>query len=510
MSFIKSSFWVSLITFTITFISFINQVLVAHYFGAKNELDNYLRMTSLPLMLAGVLGAVYSFSLIPFLAKKKEQLQNDKFQDFFIDFLTFTKNKIIYLSVFGSLVSALFLWKKEINSFENITIIFSAWFLFFLSIIHALLICFYNANRKFITPLISNGLQYLCSILSIHLLNTEIGVLSILLGLVFGNIIGIVILLAAIPLGFSSSKRAKEIQEFTLYYKKMKFTAFGMLTFSIFQFIDSYWTSNLPESSMSYLGYSQRLIIALGSLVIAGPSTVLIPRLSIAVSEKRMNDYYDDSSLILKIVFAIVSVFSVLIYLFAEEIVTILFERGEFSKSSTLGVSEVLSIMVMGMNFMLLVVIIFRVLFIREITWKIGFTGILTSLLYFILSGLLSKYYGVVGIAFAYSITWAIIFLYSIRLLFKQNSSRLFKKNSLFFSKQIIALCTMSLIGMMIREFFLRNVITQSLLEQALYLFCISAILLSIYLFIVIKLLKIAELIFFAKKIQNLVYTRLN
>jgi putative peptidoglycan lipid II flippase len=65
MSLVKSSIGVSIISLFISIVSFINQIIIANYFGAGKSLDIYLLASSVPLMISGLVSSALSFSLIP-------------------------------------------------------------------------------------------------------------------------------------------------------------------------------------------------------------------------------------------------------------------------------------------------------------------------------------------------------------------------------------------------------------------------------------------------------------
>ncbi len=501
MNIIKSSIWVSLISLSISIISFLNQTILARFFGTGLEMDYYLKLSSFPLMLAGIFGSAFSFSLIPYLIKKRDSLSNYDYNVFFNDLLIFLIKILVTITFFGICITILFVNLMNLKEFNYLFIIFILWAIFLMSVLMSVLSCYYNAKLSFIFPLIMVGLQYFFSIISVYFLSTYIGVSSILIGIFFGNTIAVVTLFLKKKHFSKSNLEIKNINEIKLFFRGIKYAALAMLTFSAFQFIDTFWTNNLPQSSMSYLGYSQRLLIAFGSLIIVGPSTVLIPRLTIAIKENRYNDYFYDSALIIKIVFTLTSFVSVLVYLFSKEIISVLFQRGEFVLNSTVGVSEVLSIMIIGMNFMLSVVIIFRILFIQQINKKIAFIGFITTSLYFILSGIFSNFFDVIGIAYAYVITWFLVFLYSIRILFKGNYILLNKNSFNFVIKHFLTLASVFFSGLIIKNRILSLINYDSFFEKSLFLIFSALFLFSVYSFISLKLLKIDEFSFFVKKI---------
>ena len=101
MNIIKSSIWVTLISVSITGISFLNQMLLAAFFGTGSEMDYYLKLASFPTMLAGIFGSALSYSLIPYLIIKKDSLSNYDYNVFFNDFMIFLTKILTVISLFG-------------------------------------------------------------------------------------------------------------------------------------------------------------------------------------------------------------------------------------------------------------------------------------------------------------------------------------------------------------------------------------------------------------------------
>jgi putative peptidoglycan lipid II flippase len=157
--------------------------------------------------------------------------------------------------------------------------------------------------------------------------------------------------------------------------------------------------------------------------------------------------------------------------------------------------------MIIGMNFMLSVVIIFRILFIQEINKEIAFIGLFTTSLYFIISGIFSNFFDVIGIAYAYVITWFLVFLYSVRLLFKGNHILLNKSFFTFIIKHFVTLVFVFFFGTILKYRILNLINYDGWFEKSLFLIFSVLFLFSVYLVMSLKLLKIDEFSFFVKKI---------
>ena len=118
-----------------------------------------------------------------------------------------------------------------------------------------------------------------------------------------------------------------------------------------------------------------------------------------------------------------------------------------------------------------------------------------------LISGIFIGFFDVLGIAYAYVITWFIVFVYSIKLLFKENHFLLNKKNLSFIIKHFLTLLCVFLCGLIIKNRILSLINYDSLFEKLCFLIFSLLFLFSIYGFISLKLLKIDEFSFFVKNI---------
>ncbi|QGN22122.1 lipid II flippase MurJ [Elizabethkingia anophelis] len=495
---VKSSFFVSILTLVSSIISFANQVIIAANFGTGHEMDTYLLLTSFPFLVSGVLGSAFSFSLIPHLVTKS-----------FGYFIQFTK--IIITITFVLFLFFLLLYNfviidyYNLGNFKHIKILnVVVWLVFFITIIFNVISCYFTSKAKFIVPVILNFLPFIFSIISI-IIFSKLGVLSIIIGLLFGYVSAVsysIVQFKKERIGINEKDFKKEIIDFL---KSMKYSALSMLTFSVFQIVDAYWGKKLGESVISYLGYSQRIVIALGALVISGPSAVLIPKLTEAYKKGDLDTYYRDTATVIKLVFALTSFAALLGAFFSIDIVRIMFQRGGFTEVSTRNVAEILPYILIGMVFMLCVVISFRSIFVQPITYKTGIIGILTLILYFTLSGILSKSYNIKGIAFAYIITWIIIFLFTSRMLFKKQFKNFIKEFFLFLLRQffvlLIVFCVVYFLNLFSFCFF---GMLQDVFSIIFKLGIIGIVSSFVYIIISARVIKIRELVLLFSRIPIL------
>lgn len=501
MSLLKSSILISTLTLVSSIVSFANQVLIASAFGTGHHMDTYLFLTSFPFLLSGVISSAFSFSLIPNFVTNT-----------FNYFLKFLKT-IIYFSLglflFFLLVYHFFLIDYfGLENFPHIKLLnLLVWLVFLATIVFNVISCYFTSKSRFIIPVILNFFPFIFSIICILLMH-DWGVCSIVLGLFAGYIFAI----SFSAYYFIRNEKYNDEnndykKEILLFLKSMRFSIISMLTFSVFQIVDAFWGKRLGESAISYLGYSQRIIIAVGALVITGPSSVLIPRLTTAYSNGNFKEYYQDSATVIKLVFSLTSFAAAIGSFFSYDIVQIMFQRGNFTEQSTQNVADILPYMLLGMTFMLSVVISFRSIFVQNISLKTSLIGVFTFVLYFLLSGLLSHYFSLKGIAISYIITWILIFFCTLYILFNDRFIYFIKDFLFFLLKQASLLAIVFVVEYILyklSEYIVMGSSYEGIIFSVFRISVIGGICFLIYAFLGIKILKQKELIILFSKIPIL------
>ena len=83
-----------------------------------------------------------------------------------------------------------------------------------------------------------------------------------------------------------------------------------------------------------------------------------------------------------KLVVLFSSVMSLVMILNSSSVIKILFERGEFDYLATSGVSSLFSYYLIGMIFMLISVVNFRILFTKKVNYRLSIIGLTTVFSY--------------------------------------------------------------------------------------------------------------------------------
>lgn len=127
--------------------------------------------------------------------------------------------------------------------------------------------------------------------------------------------------------------------------------AFGAAVYQVNVLIITLLASFLPSGSVSYLWYADRVVeFPLGIFAIA-IATATLPTLSDHAADKNVDSFKETFRYSLKSAFVETIPASVGLFVLAIPVVQLLFQRGEFSASDTVGVAGVLSFFIFGMPF---------------------------------------------------------------------------------------------------------------------------------------------------------------
>ena len=410
MNILRSSLVVSFLSLLNSLISFVNQIVIATYFGASARLDAYLIATSFPLMVSGAVCAVISYTMVPALIAHglRRDEDNDFAGLFFVcmvalsSFILLTGYAVAptLIGYFGSNLP------REVQT-EAVFIARVSWSSTACAVLTGYLGAIHNATKRFYTPIIVGILPYLGMVLGGILGAKTLGPVAIAWGLLVGSGICTAILLKGVFRNLRVTwSHYSQWRAVTDYFKTTPLIIVAMGSFTVYTSIDTYWAPQIGPSNLSYLGYCQRILVALGSLVIVGPSVVLVPRLAECHLEGRQDDFLDDLTRALRLVLIISIPIAVTASTLAVPIVEVMFQRGAFGAVDTLNVVSVLPFMMTGMVAMLCVVIIFRSLYVRRQFFATALIGATIITLYFTLSGLFSHILMLRGIALAYTVSW--------------------------------------------------------------------------------------------------------
>lgn len=173
--------------------------------------------------------------------------------------------------------------------------------------------------------------------------------------------------------------------------------------------IDKSMASNLPKGSVSYLNYADNIIQLILGIFITAIVTVLFP----IISENYSRDNWEESQKMMAkgvgIILAITIPATLILSLFSQPLVRLIFEREAFGPGATAITSRILVYYALGLTSSALVLILTKVhyaIYDAKTPTLISLIGVILNL---VLNIILSNHMGIGGIALATSISTTVV-----------------------------------------------------------------------------------------------------
>ena len=193
----KDSLKLTILSFLLTILSFINQLVVANFFGANSQMDLYIIASNLPLLISALITSSLGYSLTPFLIQLRIKFNRDASQYYGN---LFKKLFICALVIF--VISSLLAYNLSGNYFVRggrnlgmMIFIFSCLVAVF-NILQSFFNSIFNSEENYFVPVYLIFIPYLLSFFCVYFFNDSIGVFSISLGLFIGSIFSFIISIA--------------------------------------------------------------------------------------------------------------------------------------------------------------------------------------------------------------------------------------------------------------------------------------------------------------------------
>jgi len=451
---------VSLLSFVSTLLAFSTQVLTATIFGAGPRIDRYLVASSVPFLVLGTLVGAISYSIVPTLADRRTRLVS-RFPCFAGDLGVAFILIGLSLLLLGYLISpyqVLFL-APELTGTQFDECVFIArvcWGIAAVSCLTNFLMALHQAAHSFALPVSMSLLPYFGMLALIVTCGRTSGPAVLPLGMLLGTIAGLLPLLigARHHITIRPSVRRLATDVFPVVIA-LPAVGLSVLCTTMFGTIDGLWVYHLGPGALSYLGYSVRIIVALGSAIAQGVFVVLPPLLSCMAAADQREDFRHQTERAIRFLFALSCPAAVIVGVLRVPLIELLFQRGAFDAQATLGTAAILPGFLLGMIAMVEVVLLLRILHVYKDVWGCVALGAIGSLLYFSLSAALSYAYGIRGVSIAYCITWWLLLCIVLVLFSRRHACNILSDGAARFAGAIgvsSVMCGMS-VSLCLRHF---------------------------------------------------------
>ena len=393
-------------------INFISQALLAFRFGAGTDVDSYAFSLSVPIFVAGLVASIISYTVVPMIAVEHDNPERRSGICFAFAWIGVGIGLLLaLLSIPGLLIQpyALPSGSPIMANTELPAMILAGWFAAGAQVMGAMMTAQLIACRRPIAAALLGllpGLSTSIALLALARLGIVVAVAGLFVGSLLAAAVGLYLqrmILLAHPARIDFRAEAGALMHNAIW------AALALSCFSSFAVSDAYWAARMPEGSLASLSFVQRLIIGIGSLVVAGPSALFVPRFAAFVSVSDGRGFGRLLARTLMVVWGLGAASAALLYVCSEQMVALLFKRGSFGDDDVLSLSALFRDMAPGFVAMIGVVILMRALFCIKGTGRLAaILGGGWCLLYFGLSGLL-HHRGALGIAESYSTSWIIM-----------------------------------------------------------------------------------------------------
>lgn len=409
---LRTSVVLSLLSLLGSAAGFLSNLAIATTFGANAALDAYLAAASVPTLAAGLFSAMVNYSLVPHLLR----LQSNP-----ILLAAFARKLLTYVLAFsigmavlgfligGSVLALLDAKQAFAGAGQTALIASTAWIAGAAIVMMNCVGCLLSAKEKYY-PVAVASIAPSIGVIAATTSLSSLGVVAIPLGMFVGAVVGLSMLLLHVREVFVTARgHSAAGTEVLTYFAGLPSVLIAMSCFSSYALIDAIWAPRLGAGNLSYLGYAQRILIAVGGITLAGPMARVVPEMSKAVGygRKAVEPLLDAVWITLTVATGIGAVLAVT----ALPAISLVFQRGQFDALATRGVAQLLPIMLVGAVPMLGSVILFKGLFQLQLRREAAWIGAAWTLSYFSLGGVLSERLGVQGLAVAYAASWWAAFI---------------------------------------------------------------------------------------------------
>ncbi len=476
---------------------FIRDILFANYLGANLMSDAFLFAYRLPNLFRRIFAEGSMNSVFIPLYVNQEKMNSKSANDFiwivfnFFFVITLLLSFLIFFfteQVISILVPG-FLLNKSQFLLANQLLIITFPFLIFVTL-SSVLSSVLNVKGKFFLP------SFLSVILNIFMIVTLVSFKSnshfalawsmIIAG--FTQLILLFINLGTIKIFWGIGLKSIKVlsRELKKFFGRFIYSLLGSGIVQLNIFISMLFASLVGGGAISQIYYADRIIDLPFALIAVAMSFTLLPYLSKNISDESKNSKAFNETVIFCFIFAIPSAFG--IFILSEDIIRVLFGRGEFNNEDVLITSKILLVYSFSLPGYMLARIFNQVFYSYEKVEYPVKAAVPTFICNFILCFLLYKPLGVLGLALSGAVSiWLNLFIQIFYL--RKNFGSFYEKLLIFDFKKLLKILISTII------MFISILILKKILDLNIYLDLFIQILIGLIIyFLILNWLKLNEI----------------
>lgn len=407
---LKSSLQVTAIVFLVKILGLLKQSIVAMICGATYETDLFFLATGLVTQLCVVIFSSISISLLSLYFDSTAKKDYEYATSVISSVLKVIIPICFVMSVFTCVLAPIFAkvlapsYNAE-QAKELATIIRILSILFVLNAYYLIINVTLEAQKNLLPGKILNLLQNLFTIVFVVFVYKKYGVISLVYGMVFANVVGCIYITIRASkfyaFGFRQLFRWSEVKQLL----RLSFPLLiGNAMYEISDIIDKQIASQLGNGVVSYLAYGTSINEIISSLIGTTVSSVLFVHYAAWVSEGRKDLISSELGKSIRVLVFILLPITVVGIVSRYDIVKILYGRGSFGEYDIFCTSGVVLGYAVGFVFQALRANLVKVFYSLKDTRTPMINGIICITVNIIVSIALSRVIGISGVAFGTSI----------------------------------------------------------------------------------------------------------
>lgn len=419
---------VGLVTLLIKVVSFYKEIVVAASFGLSELIDTFLIATLIPSFIQNVfINALRNLFIPNYITELNTTKDKGGFQVLILCIITVIISVLTIITFLftNSFLETIFPGHTEsYYDLIKIQLYFILPCLFFWSI-SSYLGALLEIEGKFFYSTFSSIFLAITTIIALFFFKEQLGDTVLAVGLLSGSFLAFLYLLIL-----------------CLYYKCIKLSipklnnnmrtmirqlppkvTSGLLT-GVNPFVDQFFAAQLAVGSIASMNYGTKIPSFIVGILIIALGNVLLPYFSKLVNEN-INKAYHHLFRILKIIFFASSVITLIAIFFSHEIISILFERKEFTAKDTIVVSDIQKIVLIYVPFYLSTLILVKFLTSINKNSFMAWVSFLNLIVNLILNIIFVKIYGVYGLVLSTTLVYIISSLFYLTYTYKQYKNSL-------------------------------------------------------------------------------------
>ncbi len=436
---LKTAVLMVVITLGAKLLGMLRDILLASNYGTTADAIAYDAASRLPVLLFDfVLGGVVTAAFIPVF--NEILVKKGKAEAF--DYANKYINMILLITLIITAVGIIFsdtlvgLIAPDISSSVSATASYLTRIMFPMVIFTGLAFSFVGLLQSFGNYLLPATISFASNLIMVayfFTFNSRFGITGLAIAMLVGWGVQAII---QMPSVYKIGYRYKLTLDFrSEYIKKSLLMALPILLSSwtqpVCNFINSRFASSISEGrAFSAIGYANRLYIIIVGVFTFVATNLLFPKLSKSQAEGDTTEADKLTSSSIRALLLVILPISIGIFVFSEPLISLIYERGEFTHDDVLLTASALRYFAIGMPFFAINEVYAKRFFAEQKTIAPMLSSIISICVNIGAVILLAKYFGLSGIALSSSIAVAVNFLIN-HLIFMKKGKNFIKKDDL-------------------------------------------------------------------------------